>query len=372
MASLDTRRLPRQAAGMDQAEVEKCCAALGVAADASLEAIERAYLQRNFALIKGGNEDDRLRLRLTYERLVAHRRAAQMAAEAARPRSSAPLPRTPPPVPAPRDRRGDGFPLFAFDNWAVNVVVPPLLLGLVWAVNASPLGMFLKGFHVWMHEFGHATAAWLAGRRATPLPFGWTPVEPDLSLGVYGGLLLLFALLFIAGWRERKAWPMIVALGLAGLQFHLTWRMPEHRQEFWWGAFGGVGGEFYLSALFMALFYVQLPDKFRWGLCRYGFFLIGATAFLNIWTFWDKVYHGLEEIPFGSLINGEDDAGGDMNKLMDGYGWTRSQIRRTYRQLGTGCWVGLGVVYLVFALRLNTAADWIYGKLRRTDAETDG
>ena len=40
-----------------------------------------------------------------------------------------------------------------------------------------------------------------------------------------------------------------------------------------------MGGEFYLSTLFMMFFWVQLPDKFRWGACRYVFFFIGATAF---------------------------------------------------------------------------------------------
>jgi hypothetical protein len=358
---------------MEQAELDSCHAALGVAPGVSPEELERAYLQRNFALIRaGGGDEEKRRLRMVYERLGAHLRAERMQAEAARPAPVSPLPAVPPPpVPAAR-REPEGFPLFAFDNWRVNVLVPPLLLGCVWLLNASPFGFFLKGFHVWMHEFGHATAAWMTGRRATPLPFGWTPVEPEFSSFVYGGVLLLFALFFLAGWKERKLWPMLAAVALAALQFYLTFRMPEHRQEFWWGAFGGVGGEFYLSALFMAAFYVQLPEKFKWGACRYVFFVIGATAFLNIHSFWEQVYHGLEEIPFGSMINGEDDAGGDMNKLMDAYGWTKAMIRRNYHLLDRGCWIGLGVVYATFALRLDRAADWIAGKvMRRADGAGD-
>jgi hypothetical protein len=109
----------------------------------------------------------------------------------------------------------------------------------------------------------------------------------------------------------------------------------------------------------MMAFFVQLPEKFKWGACRYVFFLIGATAFLNITHLWAKVYHGLEEIPFGSLINGEGDQGGDMNKLMDGFGWTKAMIRRNYHLLGTVCWVALGLVWAVFALRLNKVADRI-------------
>jgi len=253
-------------------------------------------------------------------------------------------------------------PLLQFGNWKVNTFVPPLLLALAYALNHSPLAFLMLGFHVWMHEFGHATAAWMTGRRATPLPFGWTPVEPDYSPFVYFGLLLLLGILFVAGWKERKPWPMVVAVALAATQYCMTWRMSEYRQEFWWSAFGGVGGEFYLSALLMASFYVQLPEKFCWGICRYVFFLIGASAFLHIVLYWNQIYHGWEDIPFGSMINGEDDSNGDMNKLMDDYGWKKIDIRNNYQHLGYACWAALGVVYAVFALRLNLLADWLLRK----------
>jgi len=385
---------------MNEAELAQCHAVLGVAPGVSLEELERAFMKRNFAILQGksGSADEvnpeleaqRLRLRTAYFKLAAHLRARQV--ELAREKEKLRKPRLaaggPPPPPAPLvpppaglitppvvppRAAGDGeFALFAFDNWLVNLLVPPLLLGLVWLVNLSPLGFFLKGFHVWMHEFGHATAAWLCGFRALPLPFGWTPVEPEHSDFVYYGLLLLFGLLFLAGLKERKVWPMVAAVVLGLLQYYMTWRMPEHRQEFWWSAFGGVGGEFYLSTLFMMFFYVQLPEKFKWGACRYVFFLIGATAFLNIFLMWNQVYHGLEEIPFGSMINGEGDQGGDMNKLMDGFGWTKFQIRRTYHLLGYGCWVALGVTWAVFALRLNKLADRFLGAAHPPEEAAQG
>ena len=155
---------------------------------------------------------------------------------------------------------------------------------------------------------------------------------------------------------------MIAAVVLAGLQYYMTWRMPGHRQEFYW-TFCGVGGEFYLSALFMMFFFVQLPEKFRWGMGRYVFFLIGATCFLNIVMMWAKVHRGLEEIPFGSMINGEEDQGGDMNKLMDGYGWKKADIRRNYHLLGQGCWIALGLTWAAFLLRLDRAVDSLAGKI---------
>jgi hypothetical protein len=112
----------------------------------------------------------------------------------------------------------------------------------------------------------------------------------------------------------------------------------------------------------MMAFFVQLPEKFRWGACRYVFFFIGATAFLNIWIRWGDIHKGLEEIPFGSMINGEDDQGGDMNKLMDGFGWKKVDIRNIYYRLGIGCWIALGLMWAMFALRLNKVADKVVAK----------
>ena len=370
---------------MNEGELQQCYTALGVSPDVTLEELERTFMKRNFALIKGrsGSADEanpeldaqRAQLRSAYDRLAEHLREQQRQAAAANPRRkpqlgqfSPPKPPAPterlltPPVLEPRDPADDEFILFRFDSWAVNTFVPPLLLGLVLLVNLSPLKFLLTGFHVWMHEFGHATAAWLCGFRATPLPFGWTPVEPTYSPFVYFGLLGLFVILGVAGWLERKLWAIGAAVALAGLQFYMTWKMPEFRQEFWWSAFGGVGGEFYLSTLFMIFFWVQLPEKFKWGACRYVFFLIGATAFLNIWLRWGDIYRGREEIPFGSMINGEDDQGGDMNKLMDGFGWKKFAIRRNYWLLGWGCWAALGLMWVLFVLRLNKAADWVAGR----------
>src|SRR6478609_6884276 len=374
---------------MNEGELEPWYAALEVQPGATPEELERAYLKKNFALLKGRTgsateanvelETQRRALRDAYDRIVAHQ---QRAADGAAPRRKPLLPPAhatrppvppvplivPPPAPPPQRERVEFAPL-AFDNWKVNTFVPPVLLLVVFLANLSPLKFLLTGFHVWMHEFGHATAAWMCGFRATPLPLGWTPVDPVYSPFVYFGLLLMFVILFLAGLKERKVWPMVAAVGLAALQFHMPWRMPELRQEFWWGAFGGVGGEFYLSTLFMLTFWVQLPEKFKWGACRYVFFFIGATAFLNIWWHWRDVYRGLEEIPFGSMINGEDDQGGDMNKLMDGFFWKKFDIRRNYHLLGNACWIALGAMWLVFALRLNKAADWVAGRFARTAEE---
>ena len=70
----------------------------------------------------------------------------------------------------------------SFDSPIVNAFAPPLVAGLAILFVISPLGFLLGGFHVWVHEFGHASVAWLSGRRALPLPFGWTNNSKRISI----------------------------------------------------------------------------------------------------------------------------------------------------------------------------------------------
>jgi hypothetical protein len=249
----------------------------------------------------------------------------------------------------------------SFDSPIVNAIAPPLVAGLAILFKLSPLGFLLEGFHVWVHEFGHASVAWLTGRRALPLPFGWTNVEHEKSYFVYLGVLFLLVALAVAGWRERKIWPMVLAAALVAAQTYMTWFLSEDRGHMWM-IFGGVGGEFYLSAAMIGLFYFEFPEKFRWGGCRYAFLFIGAACFYESFVFWRKVRRGLEGIPYGSMISGEDDGGGDMNILRDDYHWPQHQIIHAYNHLAGACLLALVIVYAVFNLRLDRALGRILGR----------
>jgi hypothetical protein len=255
-----------------------------------------------------------------------------------------------------REPAADLFNPASFDSPLVEALAPPLVGGLAVLFTLSPFGFFLEGFHVWVHEFGHASAAWLSGRWALPLPFGWTNVEPEKSAFVYVGLPLLFATMAFFGWRERKVWPVVLGVVLLAVQTWMTWSVPESISHKWM-IFAGVGGEFYLAAAMVGMFFFEFPDGFRWGACRYGFLFIGSSCFFESYSFWYKVKRGLEGIPYGSMINGEDDGGGDMNILKDDYGWTQHHIIAAYYHLANGCLLALLVVYLVFNFRLDRVFD---------------
>jgi hypothetical protein len=244
----------------------------------------------------------------------------------------------------------------SFDSSVVKAVAPPLVAGLAMLLKMSPLGFLFEGFHTWVHEFGHASVAWLSGRRALPLPFGWTNVEQEKSALVYVGVPMLLVTMAVAGWRERKAWPIVLAAILVVVQTYMTWFLPEDRGHMWM-IFGGVGGEFYISAAMIGLFYFEFPEKFKWGGCRYVSVFIGSAVFFESFTFWRQVKHGLEAIPYGTMINGEDDGGGDMNILKDDYHWTQHQIIYTYNHLADACIVALVVVYVIFNLRIDRIFD---------------
>lgn len=357
---------------MNESELQQCYAVLGVEPGVTLEALKRVYLRKSYALIQNGApEEERRRLRAAHALLTAHLetpaeqgRAEAAGAAAARvkapPPSSAPV-YSPPPSPA------HSYQPFAFDRPIVNIVAVPLVGGLAILVTQSSLGFFLQGFHVWVHEFGHATVAWLTGKRALPLPIGWTNISPDRSWFVYLGLLALLGLLFAAGWKERKIWPMIFAAGLAVLQAGMTWLLPAERARLWI-VFGGCGGQFYLSALMVGLFYFEFPEKFKWGACRYVFLFIGASSFYDAYTFWRKVKHGVVPLPYGSMVNGEEDAGGDLDTLSADFNWSDRSIIATYNHLGNVCLAALVVVYAIFALRLNRLPELLLRKFRSADA----
>ncbi|MEL7475059.1 MAG: hypothetical protein AAFY30_10965 [Cyanobacteria bacterium J06642_12] len=243
------------------------------------------------------------------------------------------------------------FDRFNFDNPILNIAAVPLALIVAMMANTIvPILMF--PLQIWIHELGHATVAWLAGYRALPLPFGWTSVSSDRSTFVYLGIVFLLGLLFVSGKRERKRWPMVLAIGLAVLQTFMTWGLSERSIDLLI-TFGGIGGEFYLSTLLIVGFYFKLPDRLRWDFWRFVALFMAASTFCHAFWQWHLIDRGLQDIPWGTMLFGSGDAGGDMNRLNFDHGWSAARIMSTYSRLGELCLMVIVGTYGLFAVKLN-------------------
>jgi hypothetical protein len=132
------------------------------------------------------------------------------------------------------------------------------------------------------------------------------------------------------------------------VQFVMTWIQSSDHFEMWL-SFGGIGGEFYLSALMIAGFYFQLPNYLRWDFWRYPFIVVGANTFWTAFSRWQQIQAGRESIPWGSLLFGE--SVGDMNSLSEVYNWSNRTIITTYNTLGNVCFIGLISLYIFFVIK---------------------
>lgn len=216
--------------------------------------------------------------------------------------------------------------------------------------SVEVIKLLLFGVHIWIHEFGHATVAWLGGHQATPLPFGWTNVGEEKSLFVYFGVLTLFGLLFWTGAKERSRWPMGLAIALTVIQFFMTWAISADTFDMLL-SFGGIGGEFYLSTLLIVSFYFPMPEYWRWDFFRYPAVLLAGFTFLGSLWQWRQIDRGLVDIPWGTLFGGSDHIGGDMNQLHIVYGWSDQQIIDTYNGIGSVCVITILSVYGYFFIK---------------------
>ncbi|WP_330203265.1 J domain-containing protein [Cyanobacterium sp. Dongsha4] len=222
-----------------------------------------------------------------------------------------------------------------------NTYALPIAFLIAFAINfIDPLVWFIS---VWIHELGHATLAWFSGYRAM-VTFAATIVSFEHSLFVYFGILFLLLLTIYSTWKENKKYVIIFLVFLIFLQFILTWTISRSTYGMLL-AFAGIGGEFYLSTLFIVGFYWNLPKRFYWEFWRYIFLVWGMITFWGSWTRWQKIKAGKSQIPWGTFWSGRGDSGGDLNILRNQHDWGIEQIINTYNTLGFICFLVILFVY---------------------------
>jgi hypothetical protein len=205
----------------------------------------------------------------------------------------------------------------------------PAALTLGALLQLTQAGRFLvaASAEMEMHELGHATASWLAGRMAIPLPMFTLGMGLDRSFIAFALTAAALAWLARAALREHLPAALATALVLGATLLTCTAALSAEPLDAW-VKYAGVGGEFWLSALLLIAFHQPLPAAWRWARSRWFFAAWGALAFTANARRWL-----LGEIPWGSFWGGD----GDMELLRDACGWSDARIIHSYRTVGVLC-----------------------------------
>ena len=212
--------------------------------------------------------------------------------------------------------------------------VPAALLTALVLAQTDMGGFLLRTFFgMWLHELGHAVAAWLCGYPAFPGPW-FTSVGEERSF--------VFALAISAGlayavyraWKdEQHVWTGLAIAALV-LQLALTVVLSPAKAHVLI-TFCGDAGSLVFGAALMAAFFVPPGHKLHRDWLRWGFLVIGAASFADTFPGWWAARHDPGVIVFGEI---EGRADTDPTVLVDS-GWTVAQMVSRY--------VGIGVLSLV-------------------------
>ena len=232
----------------------------------------------------------------------------------------------------------------------------PSALAVAWLFMQADIGRSVSRVFLtmWIHELGHAVAAWFCGYAAVPGP--WFTRVPESRSFVF--VLLCAGLLgyaAFAAWRRGSRVLPAICGAVFGLQLFMTLGVGPYRARELW-VFAGDGGLFVLGALLMGTVYAPEESKLRKNWLCWGFLVIGAFAFMDGWTTWRTAAADPETIMFGQNVGSGDS---DPTVLVDEFGWSVKQLVSRYTTLGWVCLLGLAGLYA-------------WGALRRRGSEQDG
>jgi hypothetical protein len=227
----------------------------------------------------------------------------------------------------------------------------PGALALSLLLVRTEMGAFLLRtfFGMWLHELGHAVAAWLCGYPAIPGPW-FTSVGEERSF-VFA--LAITAGLAYAAWRawtnEHRTWTSVAMVGLV-IQLALTVILSPARAHTFI-TFCGDAGSLVFGAALMAAFFVPPGHKLHRDWLRWGFLVIGAASFADTFPEWWAARRDPSVIVFGEI---EGRADTDPTVLVQA-GWTVDQMVSRYVGIGILSLLALAVAQVLHVRRTRDA-----------------
>jgi hypothetical protein len=245
---------------------------------------------------------------------------------------------------APVDRLAFGHPLVAL------VALPASFLFAI-VFGLSSFGRLLAfPVQIVFHELGHAIPSWLSSRAALPLPCGITFQSTEPSVFTGACFVFLLGLLAYRGYQESRPFAVAVAGLFFALWVVMSIILPaEKALEIF--VFGGVAGELWLTTFVVASFYFPMPDRLRWDFFRIVLLPPACLAFVSTTRLWVGVAIGRASMPIGSLFGGREDGAGDLDRLMNNFGWAPQELVYAYLGLACVCAALMLALYVFFTVR---------------------
>jgi len=285
------------------------------------------------------------------ERLAAEREAAAQEAETFP--ELAPRPPSAAAVFAQEDSRRRA----RAEVWLARFAVPGAIV-VCWLLKLTGLGAFVLRtfFGMWLHELGHAVAAWICGFPAMPGPWV-TSIGAERSY--------FFALVMAAGlgaliWRGKESEDrLLMAGGIAGLVVLMigTFGLKERTAQMLI-TFGGDAGSLVFGVALMSTFFVPPEHKLHRDWLRWGFLVIGAASFVDTFQEWWTARTDPSVIAYGE-IEGVGDT--DVTKLTGQYRWTERALIARYVSLGVVSLLVLAPLQFLHLQRTKRALEELGG-----------
>jgi hypothetical protein len=228
----------------------------------------------------------------------------------------------------------------------------PIMLAGAWLVQMTGVFSSLQRivFGMPLHEFGHATTAWIFGFNAVPT--FWKTVTAQ-SRGFICPFLLFLGIGLLANYgRKTKQTPWILLAVLLWVIQVIGISAFDNNTMRMLITFGGDGMGMILATVFMATFYLGKNTQHYKGQVRWGILFIGAAAFMDMFMSWWRGQYDIDNIGYGLTGGMYTDA----YLLINQYGWSWEEMISRHLYIGYACLTTLIVVYY---LGIRQANKWV-------------